>query len=79
MRKLRAIAAVLLLSSMTVWAQSAPATNDAKPDEHHAACKRDKDGNMECCKKDKDGKMTHAGDCCKSGACARMKKDEKKS
>jgi len=72
MSKLRGIAAVLLLSSMTMWAQSAPAADSSKPDEH-AACKRDKNGNKACCKKDKNGKMT--GDCCKHA-----KKDaEKKS
>jgi len=78
--KVAGMFAVMLLSAAQMWGQAAPApTDDAKP-ASHAACKRDKDGKMECCKKDKDGKMATEMDCCKKGKCAREKKsDEKKS
>jgi hypothetical protein len=72
--------AVMLLGVVSMCAQTAPATPDAGKPATHAACKRSKDGKMECCKKDKDGKMSQEMDCCKKGKCAREKKDgEKKS
>jgi hypothetical protein len=77
---IRGMMAVLLLSTATMWAQSAPAATDSGNTADHAACKRDKDSKMQCCKKDKDGKMSKEMDCCKKGKCAREKKDaEKKS
>ena len=78
--KVRGIVAVLVLSAVSVWAQAAPATQDAQKSADHAACMRNKDGKMDCCKHDKDGKMAKEMDCCKHGKCAREKKtDEKKS
>lgn len=73
--KLRGMVAVMLLCAASMCAQSAPATGDTGKPADHAACKRDKDGKMECCKKNKDGKMS---DCCKNGKCAREKKESEK-
>lgn len=72
--RVRGIVAVLLLSAVSMWAQTAPAAPDAEKPANHA-CPRDKDGKMACCKKDKDGKMMKDMDCCKKGKCDREKKD----
>jgi len=78
--KTRGVLAVMLLCAASMMAQAAAPAQDATKPADHAACKRDKDGKMECCKKDKDGKMSQEMDCCKKGKCARDKKDsEKKS
>ena len=78
--KIRGMMAVLVLGAATMFAQAAPAADDAAKPADHAACMRDKDSKMACCKKHKDAKMTDEKDCCKKGQCARMKKDgEKKS
>jgi hypothetical protein len=76
--KVRGMVAVMLLSAMSMFAQTAPEAPDAGKAADHAACKRDKENKMQCCKKDKDGKMTHEMDCCKKGKCAREKKDSEK-
>lgn len=68
MKMFPAIALAMLFSSISLAAQSAPAT-DSKPAEgekKHAMCKRDKDGKMS-------GK-----DCCKKRQCKREKKEAEK-
>ena len=78
--KVRGWIGVMVLSAAAMFAQAAPATPDAGKPADHAACKRDKDGNMACCKKDKNGNMAKDMDCCKKGKCDREKKEaEKKS
>jgi Spy/CpxP family protein refolding chaperone len=78
--KIRGMMAVLVLGAATMFAQAAPASDDAAKPADHAACMHDKDAKMGCCKKHGDAKTMGEKDCCKKGQCARMKKDaEKKS